>query len=106
MNKKDALLVCGDIKKKDLTDNPCLHFFRSGINHDEYWNGSHSKMQLEDVVDCLSHIFPNFDFVFLFDQSSGNTKICSDGPNVSNMNILYGGVANMMWDTTVIKIGS
>ena len=63
-SEDDALLINGDIKKKDLTDDPCLRYFRSGINHDGYWNGSHAKLQLEDVTDCLSYIFPSFDFVF------------------------------------------
>jgi len=31
-------------------------------------------IQLEDLVDCLAVLFPLFDFVFLFDQSSGHTK--------------------------------
>ena len=104
-SKEDAMLICGGVKKQDLTDDPCLRFFRSGMNHDGYWNGSHSKIQLEDVVDCLSHIFPHFDFCFLFDQSSGHTKMRPDGLNLSNMNISYGGAVCIMRDTTVSEIG-
>lgn len=76
------------------------------MNHDGYWNGSYSKIQLEDVVDCLSHIFPHFYFVFLFDQSSGYIKLRSDGLNTSKMNISYGGAVNLIRDTTVSEIGT
>ena len=75
------------------------------MNHDGYWNGLYSKIQLEDIVDCLSHIFPNFYFCFLFDRSSGHTKMRPDGLNPSNMNISYGGAVSNMRDTTVSEIG-
>jgi len=88
-----------------MFDDPCLRFFRSGLNHDGYWNGSHAKIQLEDVTDCLSYIFPMFDFVYLFDQSSGHTKMRPDGLNVANMNISYGGAVNQMRDTSVTEVG-
>ena len=104
-SKDDALLINNDARKRDLTDDPCLRFFRSGLNHDGYWNGSHAKIQLEDVADCLSYIFPMFDFVFLFDQSSGHTKMRPDGLNISNMNISFGGAVHQMSDTSVTEVG-
>lgn len=82
-----------------------MRYFRSGSNHDGYWNDSHAKIELEGVIDILSHIFPNFDFLFLFDQSSGHTKMRSDGLSISNMNISCGGALNKMRDTTVTEVG-
>ena len=29
-----------------------------------YWNNSHTKFQLEDVADCVSFIYPEFDFMY------------------------------------------
>jgi hypothetical protein len=49
--------------------------FRSGVQHEGYWNSSHAKLQLEDAVDAISTIFPQVDYAFLFDQSSGHTKM-------------------------------
>ena len=63
------------------------------------------KIQLEDCVDCLEVIFPTFDFVFLFDQSSGHTKLRVDGLNANNMNVSYGGVINEMHNTEIKELG-
>ena len=60
---------------------------------------------MEDVTDCLSYIFPSFDFCFLFDQSSGHTELRPDGLNVSKMNVSYGGAVTVMRDTTVTETG-
>jgi hypothetical protein len=55
--------------------DPCLAFFRTGVQHEGYWNSCHAKLQLEDVVNALTIIFPQFDLVFVFNQSSCHTKM-------------------------------
>jgi hypothetical protein len=35
---------------------------------------SHIAIQFEDCVDCLKVIYPQFDFVVLFDHSQGHAK--------------------------------
>jgi hypothetical protein len=73
----DAELIKGSPNKTEFKDSydPSLAFFRTGVQHEGYWNSSHAKLQLEDVVDALSTIFPQFDLVFLFDQSFSHTKM-------------------------------
>jgi hypothetical protein len=73
----DAELVKTQRNKTDfnVSYDPCLAFFRTGVQYEGYWNSSHAKLQLEDVVNALTTIFPQFDLVFLFDQSSGRTKM-------------------------------
>jgi len=40
-----------------------------------YWAGNHTIIQVEDCKDCLDSIFEDkFQFVFLFDHSSGHAK--------------------------------
>jgi hypothetical protein len=69
----DAKLVKTQPNKTDfkVSYDPCLAFFRTGVQHES----SHAKLQLEDVVDMLTMIFPQFDLVFLFNQSLGHTKM-------------------------------
>ena len=57
--------------------------------------------------DRLSIYFPppNFDYLFLYDQSSEHTKVREDGLVVSNMNVAYGGAVASMHETTVGEIG-
>jgi hypothetical protein len=85
--------------------DPSLAFFRTGVQHEGYWNSSHAKLQLEDVVDALSTIFPQFDLVFLFDQSSGHTKMRIDSLHIRNMNVSHGGSVGMMHDTIIREVG-
>ena len=101
----DAMLVKNKIEKGDLTDDPALRFFDAGVNKDGYWTNSHLKIQLEDLYDCLSVIFPNFDFLIMLDQSSGHCKVREDGLVVSKLNVNYGGKASNMRDTTIHELG-
>mmetsp|Transcript_8912 Transcript_8912/g.25093 ORF Transcript_8912/g.25093 Transcript_8912/m.25093 type:complete len:228 (-) Transcript_8912:166-849(-) len=47
-------------------------------------------LQVEDCVDCLKVLFPEYDFLFLFDHSCGHDKGQTDGLNAKNMNVDYG----------------
>ena len=53
----------------------------------------------------MTYLFPTFDFVFLFDQSSGHTKLTSDGLHVGSMNVSYGGATTSMHDTVINEVG-
>jgi hypothetical protein len=59
-------------------------------------------IQLEDTVDVLQVMHPQFDFIFLFDHSSGHAKQRPDGLNHFRMNRSYGGKATHM-QTTLIE---
>ena len=104
-SKIDATILNGSDKKNDLSDDPTLRFFRAGANYDGYWVSPHIKLQTEDVCDVLVHLYPEFDFVFLFDQSSGHTKKRSDALNAEKMNVSFGG-KNKTRDTTVQEVGT
>ena len=104
-SEDSAMLVYNTVYKDDIKDDPLLRYFRAGMNKDGYWNSNHMKVQLEDSVDVLTYLFPTFDFVFLFDQSSGHTKLRSDGLHVGSMNMSYGGATTSMHDTIVNEVG-
>ena len=105
ISKVDSELINGSDVKKDIFDDPLLRYFNAGVNKDGYWTSSHAKLQLEDCVDCLTILFPEYDFLFLYDQSSGHTKMRDDGLLVNNMNISYGGVVNTMHDSVIKELG-
>ena len=91
ISKEDANLVNSSDIKKDIFDDPLLRYFNAGANKDGYWTSSHAKLQLEDCVEFLVVLFPNYDFLFLYNQSSRHTKMHDDGILASNMNISYAG---------------
>jgi hypothetical protein len=91
------------IEFKESLD-PSLAFFRTGAQHEGYWNSSHAKLQLEDVVDALLMMFPQFDLVFLFDQWFGHTKMRIDSLHIGNMDVSHGGSDGMMHDTIIREV--
>ena len=48
-------------------------------------------LQLKDCVDVLKVLYPQFDFLFLFDHSCGHDRQKEDGLNVERMTKSYGG---------------
>ena len=80
--------VNGTTKKMPLTESPFIHKFEFGGDKG-YWTGNHMIVQVEDCIDCL-RIY-QYDFVFLFDHSSGHAKKRVGGLSVSAMNKGFGG---------------
>jgi hypothetical protein len=60
--------------KPPLTDSPFVKYLFIGANNEGYWNSYHMALQFEDVVDCLKVLYPQYEFVFLFDHSQGHAR--------------------------------
>lgn len=69
-------------KNHPIKSDATLVFFYTGVNGEGYWNCTYAKIQFEDVVDALYVVYPDHDFLFLFDHSSGHAKKREDGLNV------------------------
>ena len=57
-----------------LTSSPFVIEFSDGANEQGYWNYERMVTQLEDCIDCLTVLYPEYDFLFLFDRSCGHDK--------------------------------
>jgi hypothetical protein len=66
------------------------------MNNEGYWGYSHMVTQLEDSVDWVKVMYPQFNFVFLFDHSSGHSKKRISGLDASSMNKEFGGAQPIM----------
>ena len=98
-----AIEVHGCSKKKTLSksESPFLLFFEFGENREGYWNYNNMVIQFEDAVDVLQVMHPQYDFIFLFDHSSGHAKQRPDGLNHLRMNCSFGGKATRMRTTLI-----
>ncbi len=90
---------CKEGFKKPLTSSPFIRTFEYGADGEGYWNYNHMVMQLEDCADVLQHLYPRFDYLFLFDHSSGHDKQREDGLNVKKMTKSFGGNQRKMRET-------
>ena len=67
--------------------------FELGANNEGYWTYNHTSVQF---VDCIKGLYPQFDFVFLFDHSQGQAEKLTNGLDAYSMNQGYGGAQPRM----------
>lgn len=87
--------------KPKLTDSPFVQEFEYGASSKGYWTYESMVLQLEDCVDVLKMLYPEFQFLFLFDHSCGHDKAREDALNARNMNTMFGGSVPKMHDTVL-----
>jgi hypothetical protein len=80
-----AISKLGSAQKKDLPCSPFIKEFEYGTNNEGYWCYEWMVIQFEVCVDFLMVLYPQYDYVFLFDHSCGHDKQWEDGLNVQKM---------------------
>jgi hypothetical protein len=66
-------------------------YFKYGKNKEGYWNHELFRNQLEDMIDCMEYIYPNHQFVFEVDSSSGHLKYADNCLDALALNKVWGG---------------
>jgi hypothetical protein len=75
--------------KASLTESPFVVKFEYGANNQGYWDYDHMIIQLEDCIDVVKTLHPEFDFIFLFYHSCGDDHQRPDGLSVPKVNKTY-----------------
>jgi hypothetical protein len=65
-------------------------------NNQGYWDYVHMIIQLEDCIDVVKTLHPEFDFMFLFDHSCGYDRQRPDRLSVPKVNKTHGGAQPKM----------
>ena len=69
-----------------------LYLFEYGKNREGYWGGDDMLAHTDEFIDVLEFVFGDrFQFVFLYDWSSGHAKFPPGALNVNTMNMNFGG---------------
>ncbi len=58
--------------KDPLDNSPFVLQFEYGANNQGYWKYDHMILQMEDCINVVKNLWPQFDYVFLFDHSCGH----------------------------------
>ena len=93
------MTVHGTTYKKAITKDPFVMEFQYGAAKEGYWSYEHLVCQLEDCMDVMQTLFPDFDVKFNVDHSCGHDRQRPDALNVNNMNQGYGGKQTCMHDS-------
>jgi hypothetical protein len=64
VGQTSAKIKQGTVKKSILTESLFLRLVEYSANNEGCWTYESMVMQLEDCVNCLQVLHPNFDFVF------------------------------------------
>ncbi len=101
MDESAAKAKRGTSEKKDLPSSPFVFEFEYGTSNEGYWCYEHMVLQLKDCMDCLKVLFPQFQYLFLFDHSCGHDRQREDGLNIENMSKSFGGKQSFMHNTLI-----
>ena len=104
IDKTAAVSKRGSANKKPFTINcnPFCVEFEYGANKEGYWCYEHMILQFEDCVDIITCLYPQFQFLFLFDHSCGHDRQREDALNAEVMSKGFGGKQRHM-HTSVMK---
>jgi hypothetical protein len=91
-------------KKKPLTSDPFVRYFEYGADLVGHWNYQHMVLQVEDCCDVITNLYPQYDFLFLVDHSSGHDKQSEDGLNMTRMTRNFGGAQKKLRDTLIKQV--
>jgi hypothetical protein len=67
-----AKMKRGNELKQPLISNPFVLEFEYGASAEGYWTYASMVLQLEDSLDVVKTLYPQYDFLFLFDHSCGH----------------------------------
>ena len=96
----DSLKKIWQIIQKNET-SPFVCELGYGNSNDGYWKDKDMIEQLEDCVDVLKCIYPQFDFIFLFEHSNGHNCLQPNSLSIHKINIQHAGNQPKMRDAFI-----
>jgi hypothetical protein len=95
--------VKGSAEKEPLPadKSPFVQVFQYGAYHEGYWRYDHMVLQMEDCIDVLKVLYPEFYVVFLFDHSCGHDRMRLDGLQPNDVGVKFGGKQPKMRSTKI-----
>ena len=91
VDREAAIAVHDQSIKKPLIKHPFIQEFKYGVAKDGYWSYEHLVCQLNDCMDVMKALYPQFYIKFNVDHSCGHDRQRLDALNVNRMNVNYGG---------------
>jgi hypothetical protein len=82
-DEQAAMKKRGTVEKQPLTMSPFVLEFEYGTSDEGYWTYGSMILQLEDCADVVATLYPQYQFLFLFDHSCGHDRGHDDALNVT-----------------------
>ena len=81
----------GSVDYPKLKNPPFVTTLEYGKSAEGYWTYDRIILNLEDCIDCLKLLNPQYEFLFLFDSSCGHVCGQENGLNSKRMNVRFSG---------------
>jgi hypothetical protein len=94
----------GNELKQPLTVSPFVLEFEYGASAEGYGTYNSMVLRLEDCADVVKTLYPQYDFLFLFNHSCGHDQMPDDALQVEGMNKGYGGEQNIMKESMIKSV--
>ena len=91
INEKKVLKQLEPVK-----ESPGRGFFEFGINRQGYWNHDLFAKQVESVLDCMEHIYPERQLLIEVDRSSEHMKYADHALDANDLNLTWDGKQRIM----------
>jgi len=103
VDKAAVIAIYWHMKKPPLKVLPFVQTITIGVNNDGYWMLYHIAIQLDDCVDCLKILFPDYNFLFLFGHSQGHQQKCIGSLQAAHVSLQFGSSQPLMRDTEITE---
>jgi hypothetical protein len=100
-NEEAAKDIRGENFKDPLDNSPFVLQFEYGANNQGYWKYDHMVLQMEDCIDVVKVLWPDFVFIFHFDHSCRHDWRRPDELNTKSLNKGFGGAPIKMRDSKI-----
>jgi hypothetical protein len=101
IDQEAAKEIRGKTYYNPLDNSPFVLQFKYGANNQGYYKYGHMVLQIEDCIDVVKVLWPDFDFLFLFDHSCGHAQRRPDRLNNKSLNKGFGGAQTKMRDSKI-----
>ena len=99
------MTIYASTTKKKINDNlTFVRFFDAGVNLEGFWNYNQMALQVEDIYKILCVKYPQFDFLFMLDQSSGHRRMREGLLDVNLMSMKLRGKQDKMREMAIKEI--
>ena len=82
------------------THQEAREYLENGVNKEGFWNNDRFMKQVQKTVTIFESVHPEYQGVFIFDNSPNHTKMPEDALNVNVMNVNPGGNQPKLRNTT------
>jgi hypothetical protein len=91
-DRSAAMFKRGSSARQPFENSPFVVEFEYGANSEGYWTYDHMILQFGDCIDVVKVLYPEYEYIFLFNHSCSHDRKRPDGLCVNSIHKGYAGM--------------